>query len=240
MKVLNLSYHPLNVRSGGWVDLSRKGNHGTPYGGVRPFQVCPGVMGYNFNGSGYVDCGSDESLNILANQDFTLAVWIKFSQSLSSAIVMGKYCDKATAGDWFGIFSNKISNRLSIGDGGEAFTSTSSTYNDGFWHYSVYVADRSGYGKIYVDAVLKASVDISSMNGNLGLLRKVGGRFIDTYAFDGLIALPVIEKGRAWSEAEVRENMYRSPIYRMLRGLPHSWIYTKVPWKQTQGGIYVP
>ena len=65
MRVLDLSYHPLDCRSGRWVDLSRKGNHGTPYGGARPYMIVPGVMGYWFNGSsGYVDC-ENASLRVI-------------------------------------------------------------------------------------------------------------------------------------------------------------------------------
>ena len=47
----------------------------------------------------------------------------------------------------------------------------------------------------------------------------IGGR--SNRYIKGTIFCPLIEN-RAWDEAEIREDMYHSPMYHMLRGLPYS------------------
>ena len=238
MRVLDLSYHPLDVRSGGWVDLSRKGNHGTPYGGARPYMIAPGVMGYWFDeNSGYVDCGNDESLNVTG--DFiTISVWVKRNvlSGIHYIVSKGRNPDSCYA---YTLYQNNT-RFYWYPIGGEE--PVSSSHNDYNWHYVVGIYDRtlpSANAKIYVDGILEGTANNTNQIENVTCRVTVGADPLPASYFNGLVAQPIIED-RAWSEAEVRENMYRSPLYRMLRGLPHSMIYTKVPWKQTQGGIYVP
>ena len=245
MKVLDLSYHPLDCRSGGWVDLSRKGNHGTPHGGARPFQICPGVMGYWFNGSsGYVEVSDSVSLN---PDSVSVGVWFKLdSQPPATGTKYYTIVSKVGAstgyelmysynvpclsayGLWFGVHS---------GDWQKAYRCQQ--LQIGVWYYAVGSIGPEGM-KLYLnEELLDTNSAITSYDLATGTNLRIGEAPVYTGRyFHGLIAQPIIED-RAWSEAEVRENMYRSPIYRMLRGLPHSMIYTKVPWKQ-QGGIYVP
>jgi len=236
MKVLNLSYHPLDCRSGKWLDLSRKGNHGTPYGGARPYMIAPGVMGFEFDGSsGDVDCGQGASI---CPQEITMAAWV--------------YAHQLT--DWGGIITNKSDSRhginLSIGskfnlsalvgDGsGSTYVKTSWTPSEREWYYVV-ITHKSNTNKLYVNSILEDTKVRGLVYDSTP--RLVVGRFYYPTSSLYLIGITVSPYicDYALSQDEVRENMYRSPIYRMLRGLPHSMIYTKVPWKQTQGGIYVP
>jgi len=238
MKVLDLSYHPLDVRSGRWLDLSRKSNHGTPHGGARPYMIAPGVMGFEFDGnSGYVDCGDDPSLNI--TDEITIESWV-------NCVVEGKWDNLVGKGPrdnnlrWnlFWVPDNKI--RFNLGDGDSAYYAWSDSALDiGKWYCIVGVYNRQ-HLRVFVNGVPQSIGD--SFTGDIvstaGYKLEIGQN--GSYDFlNGLIG-EVRIYNRALSADEIRENMYRSPIYRMLRGLPHSMIYTKVPWKQTQGGIYVP
>jgi len=235
MKVLDLSYHPLDVRSGGWVDLSRKGNHGTPYGGARPFQIAPGVMGFEFDG-GYVDCGNSPSLN--TTNAITVAVWVKPTILNFWYHIIGKKSDYGVNHPAFWVRIVKDSNKFEFCSYGHPTVTSITESEINKWFYVVGTIGPLRK-KIYINSVCEQ--DCGKSSGIISTVYPVEiGRKPGTSAefFYGLIAQPIIED-RAWSPDEVRENMYRSPIYRMLRGLPHSMIYTKVPWKQTQGGIYV-
>jgi len=238
MRVLDLSYHPLDVRSGGWVDLSRKGNHGTPYGGARPYMIAPGVMGFKFDGSsGLVSMPSSDSFNYLS--EITIGLWVKNTgvttpgQNLIHGYLTVWILHYRGSGFYLKAEDGTVSDYLGWDD----------TLPSGVWLYLVATWNGETM-KLYVNGE-KQATERAFDGGTTGRLASldalyIGRRFNDGQPwFNGLIAQPIIED-RAWSEAEVKENMYRSPIYRMLRGLPHSWIYTKVPWKQTQGGIYVP
>jgi len=237
MRVLDLSYHPLDCRSGGWVDLSRKGNHGMPYGGARPYMIAPGVMGYRFGGSsGDVKILDNDSLNVTSEIAFGAWVLTRGVSGINNHIlrkydVYGMWVESDTIRPW---------GRVRQSNGVAVNLPKNKSISLNKWYYLAVVADSSDLKvKMFIDGELNAQADydgtIQETTDDLFLASYRGtGEF-----WNGLIAQPIIED-RAWSEAEVRENMYKSPIYRMLRGLPHSWIYTKVPWKQTQGGIYVP
>jgi len=236
--VLQLSYSPLDVRSGKWTDLSRFGNHGTPHGNARPFQIAPGMMGYWFDGSsGYVEVLHDNSLNI--SNAVTIGVWLKhFSRTDSNPRIVVKQPVNKAYLMWFDDANSQIGFRIKRESDLTHNSAFVSHIPDSLWYYFVGTYDGTDI-KIYKNAILKDTVNFPGVihvtDGNL----VIGGEQDGSQQIHGLIAQPIIEN-RAWSPDEVRENMYCSPIYRMLRGLPHSFIYTKVPWKQTQGGIYVP
>ena len=239
MKVLDLSYHPLDVRSGRWLDLSRKGTHGTPHGGARPYMIAPGVMGYWFDGSsGYVAVPDSASLN--PTQYVTVRLWVcpkRLEGGVKQQLVLrhpgtwGTYIDGANI--WFFVDTRNA------GGSWEGVACTLPSVDR--WYRMVGVYDGTSL-YLYIGGELKdtgpqsQAIDQAPAGEPL-----IIGRHPDvtTQHFKGIIAELVIEKDRAWLPDEVREDYYRSPIYRMLRGLPYS-VYIKVPWKQTQGGIYVP
>ncbi|RLC78563.1 MAG: hypothetical protein DRJ03_25070 [Chloroflexi bacterium] len=234
--VLSLSRHLLDVRSGGWVDLSRFGNHGTPYGGVRPHVIAPEIMGFNFDGStGYVDCGDNPSLSCAS--EITILAWIKTSRS--DADIISKWTSA----------SGKRGYRIRIQNGRLRFDDTedgavetywgatgSVSINDNVWHCvgASYNGDKL---VLYVDRIMEEFEKTNTLFAGSGRL-SIGRQGEDsTGYFKQFIAEPIIVNA-AWSQAEFCEYYHRSPIYRMLRGLPHSMMYTKVPWKQ-QEGIYI-
>jgi len=239
MRVLDLSYHPLDARSGGWLDLSRKDNHGTLHGGAKPYMIAPGVMGFEFDGnSGYVDCGSDDSLD--AKDAITIGVWIypKNAEGSYQGII-GK---KGYSAYQVYVKSNQLGWDITNESNDRVFLFKGNIVNDE-WHYIVTTYDSllsSDQMKWYIDVALIGTANQTGKIRTSPNSLVIGWSQYGNEFFNGVIALSFIEKNRAWSPDEVRENYYRSPIYRMLRGLPHSMIYTKVPWKQTQGGIYVP
>jgi len=234
MRVLDLSYHPLDCRSGRWGDLSRKGNHGTPHGGARPYMIAPGVVGFKFDGvDDCMVCGSNSNLKITT--EITIGMYLyPFSITNSNG---GGYPTvmMRLGGDY----------RLFFIAGNGNFVARFSGFSDittkiplDKWTYAVITFNGAGF-KWYIDANLDSSDTQTGSIASTATDLIIGNIDLTTARFfDGLVAQPIIED-RAWSPDEVRENMYKSPIYRTFRGLPHSMIYTKVPWKQTQGGIYV-
>ncbi|RLC77434.1 MAG: hypothetical protein DRI61_11565 [Chloroflexi bacterium] len=236
--MLLLSCSSLDCRSGGWLDLSRKGNHGTPYGGARPYMIAPGVMGFKLDGddSTYLDCGEDESLKI--SSQITMGGWLLVQEEHPGRHVITKRRPGYNEGDYdlkVGYFCLYVDN-LGYPDGYKNLSFTPIYHK---WVYEIAVYDGQ-YMKVYLNGDEVANSDIGSHTidtRNSKLF--IGSNALHTYKhpLKGVVAEIVIAS-EAWSPDKVRENMYRSPVYRMLRGLPHSMIYTKVPWKQTQGGIY--
>ncbi|RLC80154.1 MAG: hypothetical protein DRJ03_22210 [Chloroflexi bacterium] len=236
--VLSLSHNSLDCRLNKWTDLSRFHNHGVPHSGVRPCVVAPGIMGYWFDGnSGYVDCGNNKSLDII--DTITIKAWVKVKGwTGSNQLLVSKGSPSA-----YSLFLANNSNfrfEIRTGSGFQTLDSLVQPVS-GRWYHLVGTYNRalpSDNLKVYVNGAFK-----NSMDNTEGVITNdepvYVGRHPTGLYFNGTIAEPCIYN-RALSADEVRENMYRSPIYRMLRGLPHSMIYTKVPWKQTQGGIYAP
>jgi len=235
MRVLDLSYHPLDVRSGGWVDLSRKGNHGTPHGGARPYMIAPGVVGYWFDGSsGYMKVSDSSSLRI--TDAITVGAWVNLGALGAYQFIVSKRGSGLMPYELIVRSVDKFS--FQVFDGSSWYVVNGvNLVSANAWYYIV--GGFNGTNLFLYDngeEILGDSLDsLPSNTANVAVGRAGDASF---YYFNGLIAQPVIEN-RAWSEAEVRENMYRSPIYHMLRGLPYS-VYISMPQKQTQGGIYVP
>lgn len=238
MKVLDLSHHPLDVRSSRWLDLSRKGNHGTPYGRARPYMIAPGVMGYWFDGSsGYIRVPAKNLPS--SYSQITYEFWAKYHNLTGELFTI----ERNNTDTYFQVNGNGVTFRhADIGDGATIWSANlTGVINE--WHYYVFTWDGQNTG-IYFDGDCKASelatgTIIYPADKDLYIGACIGGCDPDKAFVKGIVALVCVHD-RGLSQGEVRENMYRSPIYRMLRGLPHSMIYTKVPWKQTQGGIYVP
>ena len=218
--VLQLSYNPLGVGSGKWTDPSKFGNHGTPYGGARPVMICPGVMGFEFDGSnGYVDCGSDESLNITA--EGTLICWFKaFRNNVIQALVAKQESTyEYTTSYALRLYYNKFDVRL--GDGSNLQDVFYAGVETDKWCMFAGVWDGTSI-ELYVDGELKEvnSQAITPYVNTVSLTMSTEAT-TRVHFFNGLIAQPRIYN-RALSADEIRENMYKSPIYRMLRGLPKS------------------
>ena len=236
--VLDLSHYPLDCRSGRWLDLSRKGNHGVPHGGARPYMIAPGVMGYWFDGSsGYIELPKE----VVSEDNCSISLWAEAVFSALDSYDVRFFNSRHTSGgtsEFRFVGGNNIS--FYFGNGSSsAYVKVGPTPSDNkltcftvTWRYDGANTTVEGYtnGEKRGQKVISGKIICPDIDIEIAKWRD--------YYFRGVIAGVVVED-RAWSPDEVRENMYRSPIYRMLRGLLHS-VYIKVPWKQTQGGIYVP
>jgi len=235
--VLSLSCKSLDCRSGGWLDLSRKGNHGTPYGGARPYMIAPGVMGFEFDGAdgSCVYLGSASSLDL---DEFTLMMWV-FPRNIVSEQSLFGGCspDNYTKNYLFILNQELIYDQYP--PAGNPLSSPYFGLEKNVWQ-CVSVVQAPSRVEIFIGGFLYKETDNPETYAGTAIDRwAIGARWISgwTKTLDGIIALPRLVSRRL-SRDEICESMYRSPIYRMLRGLPHSMIYTKVPWKQIQGGIY--
>jgi len=110
------------------------------------------------------------------------------------------------------------------------------------WVYEIAVYDGQ-YMRAYLNGDEVANLNIGSHTIDTRSSKLfIGSNAYHTHKhpFKGIIAEPVVAN-TAWSQDEVREIMYRSDLYRTLRGLPRSFI--QVPrnfrtWRKTEGGIY--
>ena len=241
MEVLKLSYNSLDCRSGKWVDLSRFHNHGTPHGGARPVMIAPGVMGFEFDGSNdYIRC--KDSGNLAITDTITVQAWV-IVKTVDSDYhwVISKDYGNNNLSFLLGLSSNNEFRFITRNLNADVYTGSLVAVN--VWYHIVGVDDGTNI-KIYQDGILMNSEPVSGnfVVNNVDIL--VGARQLNVPSefFSGLVVQPAVAN-RAWSQDEIRENMYRSPLYRELRGLPRSFI--QVPrnfraWRRTEGGIYVP
>ena len=198
--------------------------------------IAPGVMGYWFDGvNDVVGCGNNSSFDI--TDAVTIAGWICLKEYKSYNYIGGKDGAYMLASE-----EEKLKPHIRV-DGAWRFCPTEKATPLNLWSYwAVTYSESSKTIKAYLNGQEEGSevlsglttYKISTSNNPVCIAHYQLASSVNTKC---LIAQPVIEN-RVWSEAEVRENMYESPIYRMLRGLPYSQVYVRVPWKQ-QGGIYV-
>jgi len=228
--VLKLSHHPLDVRSNRWADLSRLGNHGIPYGGARPVMIAPRIWGFEFDKvDDYVNCGNSENLSV--GGKITTGAWI-YPKSLGENSY-GHIIGRGSVSGW--VFYLYPGSKLKFYGSSGAIDVTSDTnvivLNQ--WQYVIVTYDSINDKNIrfFVDGMERGTVSETESIVNTGFCIIGARTTTGQYVFDGVIAQPIIEN-RAWSQDEIRENMYRSPIYRMLRGLPRSFVYINVPWNQ--------
>jgi len=250
MKVLDLSYHPLHCRSGKWTDLSRFHNHGTPYGRARPVMIAPGVMGYKSkDSSDYVEIANDDSLNF-GTGDFSIGYWLYYFGPTDVDKITLIISEKATGPTNNPGWTSRVTTYGGNGSNyGILFSVTNGDWGTGnveaigmclpeVWYFIVGTRKGNTW-KIYQNGTLMREQAKTGIGANVDntvnlIIGKPGPDLIGR----GVIAGVIIGKGRAWSQDEVRENMYRSPIYRMLRGLPRSFVYVKVPFRQPSLLVY--
>lgn len=193
-----------NGTAGEVVDSSGRGNDGVRAGNATTISTSKiGPYAGTFDGTGdYVNVTTGDELKFGANQDFTVAAWVKFSVNHSSYHgIVGKYCDSATAGYWLDVNANML--RFRVSDGGGSFKDfqSSGTYNDNSWHHVVGVADRDGDGYLYIDGILINSSSLSTETGSTGTAAiKIGSISND---FTGLI-----DDVRIYDYARTAEQIY--------------------------------
>jgi len=190
-------------------DLSKKGNHGTIYGAV--WKTLPsGLNVLKFDGvDDYVDCGSDESLNI--TDEITLEAWVKTSETGTQKTIIVKDLSGYGPGYLLRIQTNNKPNFF-IGDGANPrdVSTISKTVTDGIWHYIVGVWEGDLI-KIYLDGYLDNVANASGVGDIRSNTDVLIGRRISNYYFHGLID-EVRIYNRALSASEIREHFENERI----------------------------
>ena len=117
---------------------------------------------YEFDGAGdYITKSNDANLNFGANTDFSLECWIRTTTDSADDLI-SKGSDSGTNKRYHVLVLSNGKIRAIIRSSSEVFTDSSSTINDGLWHYIVATYDRDGNLQIYIDGVADGSaVDIS-------------------------------------------------------------------------------
>jgi len=156
------------------VDSSGNGNTGTLVNGP-VWTTGRSGKGLSFDGANdYVRVAHKAALDAFP---LTVVAWVKTSTTVGLRGLVNKYA----AGSFNGyqiFFSNGDlcawllrDNANYIYDGSEC-TMRTSGYNDNRWHQVVFVADRTG-GRLYVDAVLKASQPWTGLAGPASTLQQL-------------------------------------------------------------------
>lgn len=152
--------NPLSYPGSGttWFDLSGNGNNGTMVNGVVPLSNAMQFDGVN----DYVNLGSPIGLNVGLG-DFSFGCWFKLNSS-SNASIFAKSSARSYIGRWFIIIEKGYLVCVFQATSTTSYsysTPVSSYVNSGF-HNACITIKRSGNMIVYIDNVVKYSVDISS------------------------------------------------------------------------------
>ncbi len=196
-------------------DKSRCKNDGTIYGA----KWVQGKFGkvLSFDGADdYVDCGNNESLDI--TNAITIEARIKPEKVSEARIVRKSPASSSTKSYmllldsvnrlWFFIYDNTATGYHEV--------KSTTALEIGRWYHIVGTFDGR-YMKVYVNGVLEKTIDIgeiATIESNTDPVT-IGGTY---RKFNGLID-EVRIYNRALSGKEIKQNMYSSWIYKMLRGV---------------------
>ncbi len=165
----------------------------------------------------YINAGTGASLTF-GGGDFSWESWVYVNEwnSLSvqnSLMTRGGTAD-ATDG-WRTAIYNDGSIWTTISDGiyRTVIQTDDSVIMPGQWHHIAVTYDRDGYGTIYVDGEVEASVLINSSSGNITTNRSL---IIGNYALDDYRPLDgIMDEIRIWDTArtqqQIQDNMYQQP-----------------------------
>ncbi len=123
---------------------------------------------FSFNGSTYISYGNPTALQFAKTNTFSICGWIKTSLGVSQEVIVAK---ESSGGD--GYYIDVLSGNLRFvffSSGSGYVTSSSSTINDGNWHYFSCTFDGSGNRsgmKVYIDGVLSNTGTASAIGGDI-------------------------------------------------------------------------
>ncbi|MHC4743400.1 MAG: LamG domain-containing protein, partial [Planctomycetota bacterium] len=142
-----------------------------------------------FDGEGdYLEVESDSSFDFGTDRDFSVAAWIKTSQTGVAGIIVDKregpetgYCLSLTS-------AGTVSAQISDGIAAAAAATSFSVINDNRWHHIIFTVKRSGAIRIYVDGIFENETDVSSVGSisNTNSLY-IGRRYTNSLPFSGII-----------------------------------------------------
>jgi hypothetical protein len=199
--------HHLEETSGTVFDSTSNDNDGTYSGALQ--DSAGKIDGANgFDGDyDYVTIPHDTTLN-LGTGPFTISAWVKYSNGNDDSDILRKGCTTTAIANYkLELVSNRISGVLNEQGKSNSVVTTSGTYNDGAWHYVVFL--RSGTNiYLYIDGALADSAggathDFSPAKNTANLAIGSKDTLVEDF-FDGIIdEVRIIDTARseAWVEA---------------------------------------
>ena len=198
------------------IDKSRHMNHGMCMNETNIIQTKEGIGAGSFDGvNDYVDCGNDESLNIISA--ITIEAWVNTNSLEDSKIIT-----RVIGSGW-----GNIVYQIHIGDGKIQWmvyngssdginTVVSGSIETNKWYHVVATLDNQ-YVRLYVNNVKYETLNTIGTLMNNPLIHTRIGTWITSNYFHGLID-EVRIYNRALSLEEIRGNMFASKRYHFMRG----------------------
>ena len=185
-------------------DSSGKGNDGRIYGA----SYVEGKEGsaLEFYGEGsYVDCGSDESLDVGAG-DLTVEAWVKLNSTGAWQDIVDKRLNSGSGNGFdFQInASGKIA--LEVNDGKYGIARGNKRLLADIWYHVAVSCDRDGDTIFYINGELDAVKDLTARNGNLDTSAPLIIGTVKRCFFNGLIDEVKIYN-RALSAEEIKKHL---------------------------------
>ena len=156
-------------------DCSGKNNHGIRYGAtvINNGKIKQGLQ---FDGiDDYVDCGVDNSLNMV-NENFTVSLWFITNNPGSGSrdlLMKGAYSPGGKNYSIISINGGNLSIAIDDNANGYKIVTSSINYMDGNWHYVVGVRDSNNL-RLYVDGNEDANSPTDITNyGSLDSIRSL-------------------------------------------------------------------
>lgn len=139
------------------------------YETLPPVENCLGeVIELHFQGDGYIEPFYTPDLNTIVEQDFSIEIRIKTTETNDVAIIGNKDWDSGYNPGF--VFSFEYPNgpewKVNVGDGDSRADATGSDVGDGEWHTLSATFDLDGNMRLYTDGVFVSEEDMSGV-GNL-------------------------------------------------------------------------
>jgi len=198
-------------------DKSKHMNHGMCMNETNIIQTKEGIGAGSFDGvNDYVDCGNDESLNIISA--ITIEAWVN-----TNSLEDRKIITRVKGSQWVDrvyqmyVIGGKINWMVYNGLPNGIIDVKSGAIETGKWYRVVGTFDSS-YVRLYVNNVKYETLNtIGTLTSNPSIHTRIGTWITSNY-FHGLIDKVRIYN-RALSAEEVRGNMFTSKRYRYMRGV---------------------
>ncbi len=163
-----IAYYKMDDAAGQTVVLDSSGNNltGTAANNITSVNGKVGnAILFTADSNDKIAIDSNSALNFGANTDFTVAVWIKTTNSNRQDIT-GKDASEAAHWEIF-ILSNRLGAFIDDGANTVLSTDDGANINDGQWHHVAVTFDRDGLMTRYIDGVAYGTADAISSVGDI-------------------------------------------------------------------------
>ncbi|MEM4247170.1 MAG: LamG-like jellyroll fold domain-containing protein, partial [Candidatus Woesearchaeota archaeon] len=206
------------------ADLSRYGNTGTAYGGATWTGIGKYGGAYQLNGyNGYIDAGSDNSLNIIG--ELTLLAWINPAQLGRDQKIIAR--QNGTSGGYkLGVFTNdKVEMEIRNAANGATLNrgvAGGTVLQTNNWYCVAGVYSQSGgYLATYVNGEIDRNLSTAEILGpTTGSLIIGREAFSSSYYFNG-----TIDEVQVWSKAMTPDELREQCMYSLQRLNLTAWYF---------------